>query len=54
MQDADLAALDDLCADALSYTHSSGVRDTGSEYLEKVCSGYHVYRRIDHRSGASR
>jgi hypothetical protein len=48
MQDADLTTLDELCADALSYAHSSGVRDTKSEYLGKVGSGYYVYRRIDH------
>jgi Domain of unknown function (DUF4440) len=48
MQDADLATLDALCADELSYAHSSGVRDTKDEYLEKVRSGYYVYRRIDH------
>ncbi|MBW8767290.1 MAG: nuclear transport factor 2 family protein, partial [Geodermatophilales bacterium] len=48
MIDADLAALDELCADELSYAHSSGARDTKSEYLEKVRSGYYVYQRIDH------
>jgi Domain of unknown function (DUF4440) len=48
MLDADLDALDDLCADELSYAHSSGVRDTKAEYLAKVRSGYYVYRRIEH------
>jgi ketosteroid isomerase-like protein len=48
MVDADLAVLDALCADELSYAHSSGARDTKEEYLEKVRSGYYVYRRIDH------
>ncbi len=48
MQDADLPALEELCADELSYAHSSGVRDTKSEYLGKVRSDYYVYRRIDH------
>jgi hypothetical protein len=48
MIDADLDALDELCADELSYAHSSGARDTKSEYLEKVRSGYYDYRRIDH------
>jgi len=48
MQDADLATLDEVCADGLSYAHSSGVRDTKSEYLGKLRSGYYVYRRIDH------
>jgi hypothetical protein len=48
MQDGDLAALDELCADALSYAHSSGTRDTKSEYLGKIGSGYYAYRRIEH------
>src|SRR3954449_7021537 len=48
MIDADLAALDELCAPELSYAHSSGARDTKDEYLGKVRSGYYVYRRIDH------
>ena len=48
MIDADLATLDRLLDDRASYAHSSGVRDTKSEYLAKVRSGYYVYRRIDH------
>lgn len=48
MQDADLTTLDELFADELSYAHSSGARDTKSQYVEKVRSGYYVYRRIDH------
>jgi ketosteroid isomerase-like protein len=48
MQDADLTILDALCADELNYAHSSGARDTKDQYLEKVRSGYYVYRRIDH------
>ncbi|MGY1617995.1 nuclear transport factor 2 family protein [Geodermatophilus sp. SYSU D00691] len=48
MLDADLATLDELCADELSYAHSSGVRDTKAEYFEKVRSGYYVYHRIEH------
>jgi hypothetical protein len=48
MQDADLATLDALCADELSYAHSSGARDTKDQFLGKVRSGYYVYRRIDH------
>jgi hypothetical protein len=44
----DVATLDEVCADGLSYAHSSGVRDTKSEYLGKLRSGYYVYRRIDH------
>ena len=48
MQEADLGVLDELCADALSYAHSSGTRDTKDEYLEKLRSGHYVYLRIDH------
>ena len=48
MVDADLTVLDASCADELSYAHSSGARDTKEQYLEKVRSGYYVYRRIDH------
>ena len=48
MLDADLTTLDALCSDELSYAHSSGARDTKEQYLEKVRSGYYVYRRIDH------
>jgi hypothetical protein len=46
--DPDLATLDRLFAEQLSYAHSSGVRDTKSEYLGKIESGYYDYRRIDH------
>jgi ketosteroid isomerase-like protein len=48
MQAADLATLDEVCADELSYAHSSGARDTKGEYLGKVRSRYYVYLRIDH------
>ena len=48
MLHADLATLDRLCADALSYAHSSGVRDTKAAYFEKLRAGYYVYRRVDH------
>jgi hypothetical protein len=48
MLDADLDTLDRLCADEMSYAHSSGVRDTKEEYFAKVRSGYYVYHRIDH------
>ena len=48
MIDADLDALDELCADELSYAHSNGARDTKAEYFGKVRSGYYDYHRIDH------
>ena len=44
----DLATLERLFDDRLSYAHSSGVRDTKAEYLAKVERGYYVYRSIDH------
>jgi ketosteroid isomerase-like protein len=48
MIDADLPALDELCADELSYAHSSGARDTKAEYFAKIESGYYVYHRLEH------
>ena len=48
MEQADLDTLDRLCADEVSYAHSSGVRDTKAEYFGKIRSGYYVYHRIDH------
>jgi hypothetical protein len=48
MQDGDLDTLEHLCADELSYAHSSGARDTKDEYLAKVRSGYYVYHHIAH------
>jgi ketosteroid isomerase-like protein len=48
MLDADLDALDRLCADELSYAHSNGARDTTPEYFAKVRTGYYDYHRIDH------
>jgi hypothetical protein len=48
MIDADLETMDALCADELSYAHSSGVRDTKDEYFAKVRSGYYDYHSIDH------
>jgi ketosteroid isomerase-like protein len=48
MIDTDLATLDGILDDRLSYAHSSGARDTKAEYLEKVRSGYYDYLRIEH------
>jgi ketosteroid isomerase-like protein len=48
MVDADLETMDRLCADGLSYAHSSGVRDTKQEYFEKVRSGFYEYHSVDH------
>jgi ketosteroid isomerase-like protein len=44
----DLDALEEVFADELSYTHSSGAVDTKASYLEKLRTGYYVYQRIDH------
>jgi hypothetical protein len=44
----DLPTLERLFHDRLSYAHSSGVRDTRDEYLEKIRSGYYDYQRLDH------
>src|SRR4051794_7184599 len=48
MIDADLETMDRLCADEVSYAHSSGARDTKQEYFAKIRSGYYDYHRIDH------
>jgi len=48
MVDTDLATLDRMLDDRLSYAHSSGARDTKAEYLEKVRSGYYDYLTIEH------
>ena len=48
MVEHDLATLDRLLADGLSYAHSSGARDTKAEYLANLASGYYDYARIDH------
>jgi len=48
MIDTDLAALDRMLDDRLSYAHSSGARDTKAEYLEKVRSGYYDYLTAVH------
>jgi hypothetical protein len=44
----DLPVLERLFHDRLSYAHSSGVRDTKDQYLEKIRNGYYDYARIDH------
>jgi hypothetical protein len=44
----DLPVLERLFHERLSYAHSSGVRDTRDQYLEKIRTGYYDYLRIDH------
>jgi hypothetical protein len=48
MVDGDLAALEQMFADELSYAHSSGARDTKAEYLEKLRTRYYVYKTAEH------
>ena len=47
MTDTDLATLDEMLDDRLSYAHSSGARDTKAEYLAKVRSGYYDYQTLN-------
>ena len=48
MLDGDVETLDRLLSARLSYTHSSGDRDTKESYLQKVRDGYFVYRSVTH------
>jgi hypothetical protein len=48
MVEGDLTALDALLAPGMSYAHSSGRRETKDEYLDKLRSGYYVYRSAEH------
>ena len=48
MVDGDLDALEQLLADGLCYTHSSGTRDTKDQWLAKLRSRHYVYRRAEH------
>jgi uncharacterized protein (TIGR02246 family) len=43
----DVPALKRLLADDLTYTHSSGLRQTRDEYLQDIASGKMVYRAIE-------
>ena len=44
----DVTALSELLSDRAVYTHSSGVRDTKQEFLDKVASGELVYHWVEH------
>lgn len=46
--EGDLDTLEQMFADELSYTHSSAAVDTKASYLEKLRSGYYVYRTAEH------
>jgi ketosteroid isomerase-like protein len=43
----DVATLNALLADDVSYTHSSGVRQTKAEYIKDIESGNMVYKAIE-------
>ncbi len=45
--DGNFAALEQLLADDLTYTHSSGLRQTKAEYLNGLRSGGTVYKRVE-------
>ncbi len=47
MRAGDAATMAALFAEELTYTHSNGTRDTRQSYIEKVSTGYIVYRSID-------
>jgi ketosteroid isomerase-like protein len=47
MIDADMAALDQLLADSLVYTHSYGGSDSKASYLDGIRSKKWVYRKIE-------
>lgn len=42
----DIAALDDILSDDLSYTHASGVHETKAEFLGKLKSGQLKYESL--------
>lgn len=46
--EGDLATLEEMFADELSYTHSSGDVDTKATYLEKLRTRYYVYNHAEH------
>jgi ketosteroid isomerase-like protein len=48
MTDGDVAALDELFAADLAYTHSDAKTDTKQSYLDKLASGYFKYGPISH------
>lgn len=45
---ADVAYLSTVFDDGLIYTHSSGKRQDGADYLRALAAGDDVYRKIDH------
>src|SRR5579872_1831660 len=42
------AALHDLLADDLTYTHSTGETDSRTSYIANLKSGKRVYKKIEH------
>jgi len=48
MRAGDVAAMQALCSDNLSYSHSMGDRDDKKSYMEKFSAGIFVYHEITH------
>ncbi len=46
--EGDLATLEQLFADELSYTHSNGSVDSKESYLEKLRTRYYTYEHVEH------
>jgi len=46
--EGDFDAFATLAHPQLAYTHSDGITDTLSSYLDKCTTGFYVYHRIDH------
>ena len=54
MVKADLAALEDVLADDLSYIHSSGSADNKREFIEAIRTGRLKYKQLDREGVAVR
>jgi ketosteroid isomerase-like protein len=54
MVKADVAALEDILADDLSYFHSSGSADTKREFIEAIRTGRLKYKQLDREGVAVR
>src|SRR6266568_3102880 len=54
MVKADLAALDDVLADDLSYIHSSGSADSKREFIDAIRMGRLKYKQLDREGVAVR
>jgi hypothetical protein len=50
MLDADVPALDDLLADDLVYSHSNGMRDDKTSYLDHIAQGHLRYLQVQFKN----